>query len=203
MDKRIECVIVGPIETNCWLYPLDGESNGKRLCAVIDPGDDGTEIVSDLKKLNWVPRYIFLTHGHWDHITALPVLLDAFEKGEFKGDEQPQIYIHRLDIHYLKNITFPVQHYDEGETIGPFKILHIPGHTQGCVGIYDEKAGVIFTGDTLFQADYGRTDLPGGNEGQIRQSLKRLLSLNEETVVYPGHGPATTIKEENYNSLIS
>ena len=228
MDKRIECVVVGDIETNCWLYRLNDEADGKQLCAVIDPGDEAGEIISRLKKLNWIPRYIFLTHGHFDHLMALPDLLLAFEKDEFGS--MPQTGIHALDAHYLGKGAFSAHRNSigaigddagflnsiwkpmpeaglllkEGENAGPFKVLHIPGHTQGSVGLLDENAGVLFSGDTLFKGDWGRTDLPGGNEDQIQQSLKRLLSLNEDTVVYPGHGPITTIREErrkNFNLL--
>jgi len=201
MNKIIECVVVGPIATNCWLYPLDDEPKSElppssmRPCVVIDPGGEPDKIISALKKLNWVPRYIFLTHGHWDHITALPELFDAFAKNE----EPPEIYIHRQDVHHLKDNTLSLHHFEEGDTIGPFKVLHTPGHTQGCVCLHDEKNAILFSGDTLFHGVHGRTDLPGGNPGQMIESLKRLLSLNGETVVYPGHEETTTIAEERPN----
>jgi glyoxylase-like metal-dependent hydrolase (beta-lactamase superfamily II) len=222
MDKRIECVVVGLIETNCWLYPLDGESEGKRHCVVIDPGDEAPKIISLLTKLNWVPRHIFLTHGHFDHVLALPNLLETFAKGVFGDEKPPQIGIHRLDANYLGKDALSVHRrcfsaagespafldsnwkplpeadtlFEEGDTADPFKVLHIPGHTPGSVGFYDEEAGVLFSGDTLFMGAWGRTDLPGGNEEDIYKSLKRLLALNGDIRVYPGHGPATTINDE-------
>jgi len=222
MDKRIECVVVGLIETNCWLYPLDDEQQGKRHCVVIDPGDEAASIISQLTKLNWVPRYIFLTHGHFDHVLALPDLLEAFGKGAFSDEKPPRIGIHRLDANYLGKDALPVHHrsftaagespvyldsvwknlpeadtlFEEGDIAGPFKVLHLPGHTPGSVGFLNEEAGVLFSGDTLFRGNWGRTDLPGGSEEDIYKSLKRLLALNGEVRVYPGHGPATTIKNE-------
>ena len=199
MDKRIECVVAGPIGTNCWLYLLDGGQTGNQPCAVIDPGDEAEKIISSLKKLNWVPRHILITHGHWDHITALPELLDAFRKGVFDNEKPPEVHIHRLDSHNLKNIS--VHHIEEGDTIGPFKVLHTPGHTQGSVCFHDEQNAVLFTGDTLFEGDHGRTDLPGGSQEQILQSLKRLVSLNEKTVVCPGHDVTTTIEAERAKYL--
>ena len=222
MDKRVECVVVGAIETNCWLYPLDDESKGKRHCVIIDPGDEAPKIISRLRQLHWVPRYIFLTHGHFDHVVALPDLLEAFGKGVFGDEGLPETGIHRLDAGYLGKDALPVHRrtfttagespaylnsiwkpqpdadilFEEGDMAGPFKVLHLPGHTPGSVAFYDEKAGILFSGDTLFKDTWGRTDLPGGSEEEIFQSLERLLALNGEVRVYPGHGPTTTIKEE-------
>jgi glyoxylase-like metal-dependent hydrolase (beta-lactamase superfamily II) len=226
MNKKPAVVVVGDIQTNCWIYRLEDEEAGPQSCIVIDPGDEANLIVSRLQKLNLVPRYVFLTHGHFDHLAALPGLIEAAAKGAFgqRSDlwSLPKVGIHRLDAHYLGKGALGVHResmiaaggspayvdalwkplpdadiiFEEGDTAGPFKILHIPGHTQGSVGFYDEKTGVLFSGDTLFRAGRGRTDLPGGSEAQIYQSLKRLLSMKGEIAVYPGHGPATTITRE-------
>ena len=235
MEKKVDCIVVGDIQTNCWLYPLDeiaiGDSllqqvpgieafaaneGGKRPCVVIDPGDDAALIVSRIKELNWFPYFIFLTHGHLDHISALPGIMDAY------GENNPPIIgIHRLDAEYLGKNSLSVHReslraaggsafadalwkpmpdanllFDEGDKAGPFTIMHLGGHTPGSVGFFDEKKGILFSGDTLFRGDWGRTDLPGGNESQIRQSLKRLLSMDGEISVFPGHGPSTTINDE-------
>ena len=223
VKEKIDCISVGELETNCWLYSLEDGAGGP--CIVIDPGDEASLIISCLKKINRVPRYIFLTHGHFDHVAALPGLLKAFEEGVFGEAPVPKVGIHRLDAHYLGKDALSVHRnsfsavggspayidalwkplpeadilFEEGDNAGPFRILHIPGHTQGSVGFYDEKAGVLFSGDTLFKRNWGRTDLPGGSEGLIRKSLKRLLSLEGKTLVCSGHGPVTTIKDELQN----
>lgn len=231
MQNKIEQIVVGGIETNCWLYALEAdesvastdataeESAGKQPCIVIDPGEEAGIIASRLGELNWFPAYIFLTHGHIDHIAAIPELLGTIKKS---GGAIPKIGIHPLDAHYLgekslkahqdcmiaaggsaayvNTLWKPMPEADllfaEGETAGPFRILHLPGHTPGSVGFYDEKNNVLFSGDTLFRGSWGRTDLPGGNEAELVQSLKRLLLMNKDTVVFPGHGPVTKIKDE-------
>jgi glyoxylase-like metal-dependent hydrolase (beta-lactamase superfamily II) len=221
-SKKIECVQVGAIETNCWLYAPE-EDGEPRSCFVIDPGDEAALIISSLKDLNWVPKYILLTHGHFDHLMALPDLLEAFEKGVFGAREAPKVGIHRKDANYLGKdalsihresfaaagggnssyidaIWKPIKEadilFEEGDMLSPFKVLHVPGHTPGSAAFYDEDSGILFSGDTLFRGNWGRTDLPGGDEALIHQSLKRLRSMKEEIIVCPGHGPVTTIGKE-------
>jgi glyoxylase-like metal-dependent hydrolase (beta-lactamase superfamily II) len=221
-SNKIDCVRVGAIETNCWLYS-PAEDGDTRFCFVIDPGDEAALIISRLKELNWVPNYILLTHGHFDHLMALPDLLEAFEKGVFGARDKPKVGVHRMDAYYLGKdaqkvhresftaasggdssyidaLWKPIKEadifFEEGDTLPPFKVLHVPGHTPGSAAFYDESSGVLFSGVTLFQGNWGLTDLAGGSEVLIQQSLKRLRSMKEEIIVCPGHGPVTTIGEE-------
>jgi len=209
--KKITQLIVGQIETNCWIYPL-----GEKEAAIIDPGDEAGLIITVLKKLSLVPRFILLTHGHFDHIAALPQLAQVFVEAD------PLIAIHRLDAEYLGSGAYASHSVsmkaamgstsfldalwsdmpsagrllEEGDTIGPFTVLHLPGHTPGSAAFWDKEESLLFSGDTLFEGTYGRTDLPGGNEEAIFASLRRLFAMDANTDVYPGHGGITTIARE-------
>jgi len=206
-NKDIIQLVVGPIATNCWIYPL-----GNGSAAIIDPGDEADVIISALEKASLVPEYILLSHGHFDHICAVPALAG-------KGIKTA---IHRFDSKYLGPGAYDVHRHsakaamgdasfidmfwsdmppadiilEEGSCVGPFTVVHLPGHTQGSVAFWDKEAGVLFTGDTLFKRGYGRTDLPDGDEQQLFDSLRRLFSMDGNIKVYPGHGDATTIGQE-------
>jgi glyoxylase-like metal-dependent hydrolase (beta-lactamase superfamily II) len=212
----IELLVVGPIAANCWIYTWETPSAEPGDCAVIDPGADPEAIISRLERLKLRPRYILLTHGHFDHIAALPALAAVYT------DSRPTIAIHRDDATYLGagerrlyresfaavagNAAYADAFrddmpeadtlLDEGSVIGPFTVLHLPGHTPGSAAFYDQTARTLFTGDTLFRNGFGRTDLPGGSLPQLRQSLRRLAALDGDIGVYPGHEGITTIGNE-------
>ncbi|MDR2069492.1 MAG: MBL fold metallo-hydrolase [Spirochaetaceae bacterium] len=209
---------VGAIATNCWILPADSAGSGKpepQDGIVIDPGADAPAIIARLHRLYLRPRYIILTHGHFDHIAALPDLVKAF-----KGSGPMEIAIHQYDEDYLgpraygkhrwsfavtgidyldafwQNLPSPTRLLSEGDAIGPLKVFHLPGHTPGSVGLFMEEEKILFSGDTLFKAGIGRTDLPGGDWDAIQISLDRVLDMDRAITIYPGHGPITTIAEE-------
>ena len=223
-EKKIINITVGDIATNCWIYPLSGSDKGT-ACAIIDPGAEADRIISVLKQHDYVPRYILLTHGHFDHIAALPELIAACRNN---SDVCPEIAIHSQDSQYLGPASYNVHRTsfsaaagntryidrywndmpspdllpEEGDTIGPFTVLHLPGHTEGSIALWDREAENLFSGDTLFMDGYGRTDLPGGNEGEIIKSLNRLFAMDSSIKVFPGHGPATTIGAEAKRNMV-
>ena len=212
--QKIHNIIVGPIGTNCWIYPLEGQPG---CCAIIDPGDEGSRIIAFLDQLKLFPAYILLTHGHFDHINALPFLAAEYRSrgsleiaihgadAAYLGPDCPAVH-HRSYMAVVGNPSMYMEHWKtmpppdrtlaEGDSVGPLTVLHLPGHTAGSIALWDKAAGVLFTGDTLFCAGYGRTDLPGGSEEQLFASLKRLFAMDGGIQVYPGHGPATTIERE-------
>jgi len=209
-EEKIINLTVGPIATNCWIYRF----NGNRA-AIIDPGDEADRIISTLLKSRLVPKYILLTHGHFDHICAVPYLAKAFS-------DKVKIAIHNMDSEYLGPNSFDVHKksmkaamgdtslmdafwtemppadilLEEGSIVGPFTVLHLPGHSPGSAAFWDKNEGVLFSGDTLFAGACGRTDLPGGSEKDMMASLRRLSEMDGSIKVYPGHGETTTIEGE-------
>ena len=156
---KIDTMMVGPIMTNCYL--LQDEKAG--VCALIDPGDDAKQVETMVDNSGCTLQYILLTHGHFDHCSAVRPLLEKYDV---------PVYIHRADAtdrqgHDLMFQRVDEQHqryYDEGDTLTlgelTIRVMHTPGHSKGsvCLVVND----VIFAGDTLFRASCGRTDFPGG-----------------------------------------
>ena len=190
---KVKLLRVGPIGTNCYIL----EDDQTNLAAVIDPGDEPELIQEALEKEGVEVRYLLLTHGHYDHTTAVPALHRVYP--------QADIYIHQADANGAGSTLFPltgeVDHlklYDEGDVIRlgdhEIQVLHTPGHSPGSVTLKVED--VLFTGDTLFAGSCGRTDLRGGSYEQIMQSLKRLGELKGDFHVCPGHEATSTLERE-------
>lgn len=197
---KVSVMQVGPIGTNC--YFLQDEESG--LMAIIDPGDDCERILHQVKKAEGEVKYILLTHGHYDHTTAVPDLVKALPG--------VQVYIHQADANGAGSQLFPLaaqvkdlNNYDEGDTLSlgslTIEVLHTPGHSKGSVTL---KVGdVLFTGDTLFCGSCGRTDLRGGSYEEIMASLKRLGELEGDFHVCPGHDRTSTLeRERKYNPFL-
>lgn len=209
-NKKIASAMVGSIGTNC--YFLINEDCKEGL--VFDPGDEAEKISQFARQEGWKISAIFLTHGHADHMGGAARLRDLTGAKIYALDEEEEMLLDakkNLSVFILrKAITLDADVFlHDGEEIElsgiKLKVLHTPGHTPGGCSFYCEEAGAVFSGDTLFAESVGRTDFPGGSMSQIVHSIKeRLLTLPDETVVYPGHGETTTIEhEKKYNPFIA
>lgn len=189
--------------TNCYIV----EDEETKETMVIDPGGEPKKIIEMLDTLGINElKYIYLTHCHGDHFGGII---------ELKNKKGGKILIHRDDAEGLYNPSISLTYYigmddiqleadsrvDEADTIHlgkmQFKVIHTPGHTKGGTCLYCKEQALLFSGDTLFKGTWGRTDLPTSNFPQIIASItNKLATLPDDTIVYPGHGKSTRIKEE-------
>jgi len=201
---KIDRLILGEYETNC--YVLRSNAAAKD-CVVVDAGPGGGQLLDFIKGHKLNPAAVVLTHGHIDHIGGVAGLRDNYPN--------VRVYIHKLDAEMLENAhrnlsammggafsTNPADFsLEDGSVIEQAGIklqaLHTPGHTPGGICLYSKDEGIVFTDDTLFAESIGRTDFPGGSLQQLLKSVReKLFTLPDDTAVYPGHGPSTTIAQE-------
>lgn len=201
---RIQHFTIGPLETNAYLVV----DEGSRQALIIDPGLESEDIYGVIRDEGLVLSAIVNTHGHFDHVCG-----NAF----YKAKTGAPVLLHREDVTIMKQaaeqaLAFgfqvptpppPDRLLTEGDEVvvggSRMRVLHTPGHTRGGICLYRE--GIVFVGDTLYAGSIGRTDLPGGSYDVLIASIRtKLLSLPDETTVYPGHGPPTTIGEERVHN---
>lgn len=201
----VACVTVGLFQENCFIYACPQT----REAVIIDPGDEAERILETIQELNVVPKYIINTHGHIDHICAIDAVSEVYPV---------PFAIHPADVPMLSDEQMarlyersgpPVKRkpdilLKEGDqfTFGTLslEVLHTPGHSLGSVCLLSQPY-CVFAGDTLFYRSIGRTDLPGGNYTQIVQSIReKLYTLDDELMVFSGHGQPTTIIEEKHEN---
>ena len=197
----VKTLPVGLTQANCYIVGCEKT----KLGAIIDPGDEGKRILEAVDDSSLKITHVLLTHAHFDHIGAadevvkatgarlalhpqdLP-LLNAGGGATFFGLPSPPIPDASLQLEADQEIAV-------GELT--LRVLHTPGHSPGHVTFYEPNQGVIFDGDVLFAQGIGRADLPGGSYETLMRSIQgSLMTLPDETVVYSGHGPATTIGRE-------
>ncbi len=204
---KIDHLILGEYETNCYILRTGEKSKN---CLIIDTGLQAQELIDFLHLHKLKPVAVVLTHGHVDHTNGVALLQAEFS--------DTKVYIHKLDAEMLtgtmnnlsaltglQSRTQPADMLiEEGDTIEQagirLEVLHTPGHTPGGISLYSRDEGIVFVGDTLFAGSVGRTDL-GGNMSELLKSIReKILTLLDETLVYPGHGPITTIAQEKANN---
>lgn len=213
----VERIITGPLHTNTYVF-----ATGRKACILIDPGVDSQAIWKNMERINIIPHTIVFTHGHIDHTAGAREIIAHYRD---KGHEI-RVGIHEKDADYLQpgseelNRSFLppnngeadqifeqmyCEPYPQDFTISDGDILpesdlialHVPGHTPGSLCFYSEASNALFSGDTLFFDGLGRTDIQGGDaEHMLQQLREKVFSLNPQTMVYPGHGPLTSIERE-------
>lgn len=198
---RITIMPVGMLGTNCYLLETE-----QKNCAVVDPGAQAEKIIAQLRESKLTPCHILLTHGHHDHIGAVKKLMQTFpdcalhigrEDLELLRDAQKSLGLFRNNNidDFLHDNAKTVA---EGDVIAldelELRVLETPGHTKG--GVTYLCGDAMFSGDTLFLDDVGRTDLYGGDYDMLLSSLRKLAELTGDYAVYPGHGGTTTLSYE-------
>lgn len=193
--KRLNVGICG---TNCYIV------ENENYLLIIDPGSDFNKIAENLKRS---PTHVVLTHLHFDHVGAAFLLHEKYPDAKFYWGE-----FEKSDISEIRNtaslflgsaaeqwdcrLPKPEQILSDGDRLLDFTIMHTPGHTMGSICLYNKEEKILFSGDTLFYHSYGRTDL-GGSDELLAASLKKIMALDKNTIVYPGHGFSTSIEEES------
>ena len=192
-------IVVGGLETNCYLVYCEVT----KACVIVDPGAEPDKIFPEIAEEELRPIAVINTHGHVDHIGANRDMTDKFHIPLWIhfGDKEMLGRTQSLELSLFleaKDSPPPDRFLADGDEInvgqGRLRVLHTPGHSPGGISLLTDD--FIFTGDTLFAGSVGRFDLPGGSEEVLLNSIKRILSLDENLIIYPGHGPSTTVGQE-------
>ena len=214
-DIKIGRMVLGICQTNCYFVYRTGTADA----IVIDPADSGDRIADALERNGFRVAGILITHGHFDHILGCDALKAAAnESAAIRGEDPIKVYACEAEKELLndprQNLSKGMSgaytceadvYVKEGDEITiagmTCRVIETPGHTVGGCCYYFEEAGLLLSGDTLFQESVGRTDFPTGSMSTLVRSIKeKLFVLPEETLVYPGHGDSTTIgSEKKYN----
>jgi hydroxyacylglutathione hydrolase len=198
---QIDCFALGDFETNCYILRASADA---RRCVIVDPGFSPEPVRDFIQQQGLEPGRVLLTHGHCDHIAGLKPLRKIFPNlpvGIGAGDA-PMLTSDRKNLSLLMGSSLHLSAAEElfhgGETVTfddlTFEVLPTPGHTPGGVSYYCAQEAVIFSGDLIFAGSIGRCDFPGGDQDVLLDSIRRqLFRLDDKTVIYTGHGPATTV----------
>ncbi len=200
---RFKTFVNGRLDTNTYLV----YDESTREAMIIDPGYANQELADAAGELKLNVGYIMLTHGHSDHTEGLAFMRRAFPEAKLAAAEAERKLLSEKSGIVSRGGIVPDIELKDGEELelgkSRMRFIMTPGHTKGGMCIYFEKEEVLFSGDTLFFASVGRTDLPGGSDEELAESLERLMRLPDAVRVYPGHGRDTTIAyEKRYNPFV-
>jgi glyoxylase-like metal-dependent hydrolase (beta-lactamase superfamily II) len=201
----VETLVVSLFESNCFIVRHDDRTG----VLVVDPGDNAPEIIDHLKRSRLTVDAYLLTHGHVDHVNGLAEMVASLPAPVAMHPRDAKwAFTRRAAMPPYYDAPKPPPSIDRALAGGQkwsdigldYEIIETPGHSPGGVAFYFPAEKMIFSGDSLFHGSIGRSDLPGANPSDLAASLKKLLLLPDDTVVYCGHGPATTIGEERKNN---
>jgi glyoxylase-like metal-dependent hydrolase (beta-lactamase superfamily II) len=196
---KIETLAVGAFQENTYLV-ID-ETKGEAV--LVDPGAEPERLIAAVEKSSAALKAMWITHAHIDHVGAIAGVKRKWAVPVYLHPLDATLYRHAHTQAELYGLPFddpppPDRELADGDTLEVgalrFDVAHVPGHAPGHVMIHGH--GVAFVGDCLFAGSVGRTDLPGSNGGHLSRSLEKITALDPATVLYPGHGPATTVREE-------
>ncbi|MFI3237683.1 MAG: MBL fold metallo-hydrolase [Lachnospiraceae bacterium] len=210
-EIKIGKIVLGMCQTNCYFIYREGDKNDKGLIPtiVIDPADQGAYLHRNLQNNGFDVAGILLTHGHFDHIWGASEMRSLASCKMYGSKLEEDVFTSsslNVSAQAGKSCTVKVNELlKDGDVIEiagmSARLISTPGHTQGSCCFYFEEPGFLVSGDTLFAESVGRTDLPTGSMQSLVQNIKKkLFVLPEETLVYPGHGDATTIGYEKKNN---
>ena len=198
---HIDALVVSLFESNCFILRRNDDPD----VILFDPGDNAEDIILHLRTNRLVPAVYLLTHGHVDHVSGIADMVATFPA---------PVALHPRDAAWAftdraalppyydtpkapPKIDRQIEDNQEWTDIGlTYRVIHTPGHSPGGVAFYFEAEKMLFSGDSIFRGSIGRSDLPGANPATLAASLKKLMELPDDTTVYCGHGPTTTIGAE-------
>ncbi|MDD6571386.1 MAG: MBL fold metallo-hydrolase [Thermoflexaceae bacterium] len=206
---KIDYKVLGMVSTNCYFV-----CNGETMeTVIIDPADNYNAIVDRIAEKGYIPKAVFLTHGHFDHILAAREICDKYGIKCYSHEAEADLAMDssmNLSTSFMGPFTLKVDEtFVDGQEIDMagmhFKVLHTPGHTKGSCCYYLKEEGILISGDTIFNESVGRTDFPTGNAATLLCSIRdKIFVLPEDTKIYPGHGSETTLEYEKvHNCCVS